>query len=102
MEKKSERRELEQISNIFLSTGKKPEENLNQVEDQCKVEENVIVRRNIAYPNTLYAQQDILKSLSKHLEENYRVKRIELKKTDRTSRPGIEKCIEERVTIFIY
>jgi len=62
----------------------------------------VIVRKNIAYPNTPYAQQDILNSLSRHLEENYSVKRIELSKTDGISQPGMKKNIEERITIYIY
>lgn len=69
---------------------------------KCDIEENVIVRRNIAYPNTPEAQKDILKSLSKHLEENYSVKSIELRKTDRISQPGIKKCTKEIVTIFLY
>jgi len=68
---------------------------------KCDIEENVIVRRNITYPNTPEAQKDIIESFSKHLEENYSVKSIELKKTNRISRPGMKKCTEERVTIFI-
>ena len=74
----------------------------NTAEINCAIEENVIVRKNIAYPNTPYAQQDILNSLSRHLEENYSVKRIELSKTDRISQPGMKKSIEERITIYIY
>jgi hypothetical protein len=65
------------------------------------IEEHVTVRRNITYPDTTKAQQEILKSFSKHLEENYSIKRIELIKTDRISQPGIKKCIKEIVTIFI-
>lgn len=68
---------------------------------KCEIEENVIVRRNIAYPNTTNAQQEILKTLSKHLEQNYSVKSIELRKTDEITRPGMKKCIEERITIFV-
>jgi hypothetical protein len=74
----------------------------DNTEIKCEIEENVIVRRNIAYPNTTNAQQEILKSLSRHLEENYSVKRIELSKTDRISKPGMKKSIEERITIYIY
>ena len=74
----------------------------NTAEINCEIEENVIVRKNIAYPNTPYAQQDILNSLSRHLEENFSVKRIELTKTDRISQPGMKKSIEERITIYIY
>jgi len=68
----------------------------------CDIEEHVSIRRNIAYPDTSNSQQDILKSFSKHLEENYRIKRIELRKTDRISRPGMKKYIEENITIFIH
>ena len=71
-------------------------------EINCEVEEHVIVRKNIAYPNTPYAQQDILNSFSRHLEKNFSVKRIELTKTDRISQPGMKKSIEERITIYIY
>ena len=67
----------------------------------CDIEEVVTVCRNITYPDTVKAQQDILKSFSKHLEENYSIKRIELIKTDRISQPGISKCTKEIVTIFI-
>jgi len=87
----------ENADNSFVAR----ETSSNNTEINCDIEESVTVRRSIAYPNTPKAQQDILKSLSKHLEENYSVKSIELKKTDRISRPGIEKCTEERVTIFI-
>ena len=67
----------------------------------CDIEEHVTVRRNITYPDTKKAQQEILKSFSKHIEENYSIKSIELIKTDRISRPGIKKCTKEIVTIFI-
>jgi hypothetical protein len=67
----------------------------------CDIEERVTVRRTITYPNTVKAQQDILKSLSKHLEENYSVRSIELRKTDRISQPGMKKCTKEIITIFI-
>jgi hypothetical protein len=74
----------------------------NTAEINCEIEENVIVRKNIAYPNTPYAQQDILNSLSRHLEENFSVKRIELTKTDWISQPRMNQSIEERITIYIY
>ena len=68
---------------------------------KCDIEENVIVQKNITYPDTVKAQQDILKYFSKHLEENYSIKSIELIKTDRISQPGIKKCTKEIVTISI-
>lgn len=68
---------------------------------KCDIEENVIVRKNITYPDTPRAQQDIIKSLSRYLEKNYSVKSIELGKTARISQPGMQKCTTEIVTIFI-
>ena len=88
----------EKADNSFVAK----ETSADNTKIKCDIEENVIVRRNITYPNTPKAQKDILKSLSKHLEENYSVKSIELRKTDRISHPGIKKCTKERVTIFIY
>jgi hypothetical protein len=70
-------------------------------EINCDIEEHVTVHRNITYPDTVKAQQDILKSFSKHLEENFRIKSIELIKTDRISQPGLKTCTKEIVTIFI-
>ena len=70
-------------------------------EIDCEIEESVTVKRNITYPNTPKAQQDILKSLSKHLEKNYSIKSIELSKTDKIATPGIKRCTEESITIFI-
>jgi hypothetical protein len=115
MERKSLGRGLDDISNMCLSPRKDNkilEENADRgvvgnktfsdnTEPPCEIEENVSVRRNIAYPNTSNSQQNILKSFSRHLEENYSIKRIELRKTDRMSRPGMKKCIQENITIFI-
>jgi len=116
MEKKSLGRGLDDISDISLSPRKDkkilqgnadhgfvanrtfPE----NTEPPYEIEENVIVRRNIAYSNTSNSQQEMLKSFSKHLEENYSIKRMELRKTDRMSRPGMKKCIEKKITIFIH
>lgn len=77
------------------------EKSSDDIEINCDIEESVTVHRRVAYPNTPKAQEDILKSLSKHLEKNYSVKQIELRKTDRISRPGMKKCTKESVTIFI-
>lgn len=115
MENKRLGRGLDDISNMFLTPrkdNKTPEANAedgvagnrpfsDNTEPLCDIEENVSIRRNIAYPDTSDAQQDILISFSRHLEDNYRIKRIELRKTDRISRPGMKKYIEEKITIFI-
>lgn len=74
----------------------------DNTEPRCEIEEHVIVRKNIAYPDTLNSQQYILKLFSKYLEEKYRIKSIELRKTDRKSSPGMKKQREEKITIFIH
>lgn len=116
MEKKRLGRGLDDISNLFLTPGKDekiPEENADHgiagnktvsdtTEPLCEIEEHVSIRRNIAYPDTSNAQKDILNSFSRHLEDNYRIKRIELKKTDRMSRPGMKKCRQENITLFTH
>jgi hypothetical protein len=115
MEKKRLGRGLDDISNLFL-TPRKDEKFPRATTDHTvagnttvsdnteplgEIEEHVSVRRNIAYPDTSDAQQDILNAFSRHLEENYRIKLIELRKTDQTSRPGMEKYVEEKITIFV-
>jgi hypothetical protein len=116
MEKKRLGRGLDDISNMFLTPRKDNKTSEANAEDEvtgnrpfaadnteslCDIEEDVSIRRNIAYPDTSNAQQDILKSFSRHLGDNYRIKRIELRKTDRIFRPGMKKYIEEKITIFI-
>lgn len=87
----------EKADNSFVAR----ETSSDNTQINCDIEESVTIRRAITYPNTVKAQQDILKSLSKHLEENYSVRSIELRKTDRISRLGMKKCTKEIITIFI-
>ena len=68
---------------------------------ECRIEETVTVRRNITYPASPDAPQDILNSLYKHIEENYIIKSVDLRKTDKILRPGKIKSIHEEVTICI-
>ena len=68
---------------------------------ECRIKESVAVRRIIAYPSLPNAQQNILNALSKHLEENYNIISIDLRKTDEILRPGKIKSITEAVTICI-
>jgi hypothetical protein len=68
---------------------------------ECRIEETVTVRRDITYPASPDAPQNILNSLYKHLEENYIIKSVDLRKTDKILRPGKIKSIHEEVTICI-
>ena len=113
MEKKSlergiaDRRGLESISNLFLSTSEKTKENLQQAEDQleaedqCEVEETVTVCKKLAFQNDENVQQNMIRTLSKHLEEGYNLKRIDLQKNEDISKPRGRMRREEEVVIFI-
>jgi hypothetical protein len=67
----------------------------------CRIEETITVRRKITYTASPDAQQNILNSLSNHLEDNYSIKSIDLRKTDEVLRAGKIKYIDEEVTICI-
>jgi hypothetical protein len=113
MEKKSlerdikDRRGLEDISNLFLSTSEKAKENLQPVEDQlkaedqCEVEETVTVCKKLAFQNDENVQQNILRTLTKHLEEGYHLKRVALQKNEDISKPRGRMRKEEEIIIFI-
>jgi hypothetical protein len=119
MEKKSlergikDRRGLENISNLFLSSSEKSKENLQQAGDQhevedrwevgnqCEVEETVSVCKKLAFQHDENVQQNILRTLTKHLEEGYYLKRIDLQKNEDISKPRGKFRREEEVIIFI-
>ncbi|RZB37224.1 MAG: hypothetical protein SRB2_01306 [Desulfobacteraceae bacterium Eth-SRB2] len=119
MEKKSlerslkDRRGLENISNLFLSTSGKVKENLQpaedqcevedqlEAEDQCEVEETVSVCKKLAFQNDENVQQNMLRTLTKYLEEGYNLKRIDLQKNEDISKPNGRMRREEEVIIFI-
>jgi hypothetical protein len=80
-------------------TAKEPSPDNAKIE--CRIEESVAVQRIISFPPLPDVQQNILNSLSKHLEENYSITSIDLRKTDKILRPGKIKYIDEEVTICI-
>jgi hypothetical protein len=83
------------------STGTVKEPSPGNDEIACQIEESTAIRRIITYPPSPNAHQNILNSLSKHLEENYSIKSVDLRKTDEILRPGKIKHIDEDVTICI-
>jgi hypothetical protein len=107
MEKKSlgrdikDRRGLENISNLFLSTNHKAKENLHQVEDQCEVEETVTVCKKLAFQPDENVQQNMIRTLHRHLEEGYNIKRVDLQKNEDIPKPKGRMRREEEVIIFI-
>jgi hypothetical protein len=72
-----------------------------QTEDQSEVEETVNVCRKIAFQNDENVQKNMRRALSKHLQEGYSIRRIELKKIENTSGPRSRVRTEKDVTIFI-
>ena len=101
MEKKSSGRGLEEISNIFLSTKENANENSHQVEDQCEIQETVTVRKKLAFYNDENVQKNMARSLSKHIEKGYKIRRIYLQKNEDISTPGNKIHRKENVIISI-
>lgn len=69
--------------------------------DGCEVTEHVASKKKIKYVNTPDVQQKMVKSLSRHLDRNYHLKKIELVKLTEISRPGMKKMVEENILIYI-
>ena len=69
--------------------------------DVCEITQNVTSNKKLGYSNTPDGQQNIVKSLFRHLRQDFIVKRIELVKKDEVSRPGMKKKIEENISIYI-
>jgi hypothetical protein len=111
MAKKSSAREMENIADFFISSNDKEEapiqtltevaEDSGQAEEEFEVEEAVNVRKRIAYPDTENAQENIKRCLLKHLEEKYRIHRIELKKNSALEMPRSKKTTKEVVLILL-
>jgi hypothetical protein len=111
MAKKSSARELENVADFFISSKEKEEnpvgspsalaEDPGQGESEFEVEETVSVRKRIAYPDTENAQDKIKRCLLKHLEEEYDIHRIELKKSRDIEMPGNRKRTQEDVLILL-
>jgi len=113
MEKKSPEREmkdtrgLENISNLFLSTSHKAKENFQQTQDQYEgeaqyeLEETVTVCKKLAFQDDENVQQNMIKTLSQHIEEGYHITRVDLQKNEDISKPGGRIRREEQVVIFI-
>ena len=85
------------LSKILKNSG----ESSDLAEHMRKVEENVTIEKNISYPDTPDARQNMIKALCEHLEEGFGIKTIELVKTDTKCRPGKKKSKTEKVTIFL-
>lgn len=74
---------------------------LEQIGDNCEIEETITVRKKIAYPDTETAQKDMRNTLLKYLEAGYGINSIELKKDMETSAPNSKQIKKEEVTLFV-
>jgi hypothetical protein len=92
---------LEEISNIFLSAGKKGENTSHRPGNQCETEETVTVRRKLFFCDHNNVQQNIKTSLAKHLEGGYQLTRIRLQKNETVSTPKNKIHREEEVIISV-
>lgn len=112
MEKKNAAQELAEISHLFLSSSgqdKSPGENLFALKgitssgtvDECEVEETVSVRKRMIFQNREGAQEKIRRCLLRHLQEDYAICRIELKKSADMVKSGSKKRTEEEIVIFL-
>jgi hypothetical protein len=73
----------------------------DQAEGTCDIEETATVRRNLTYPETEKAQEDVRKILMTYLEEGFRIARIELRKVGKISKPGKRQQKNEEITIVV-
>jgi hypothetical protein len=101
MENKRLERGLEEISNIFLSAGNKTEDVSHGQANPYEIEETVTVRKKLSFYNHTDVQQNIKKSLAKHLEEGYQLRRVCLQKNETVSKSKSKIHSEEEVIISI-
>jgi hypothetical protein len=110
MEKKIVSEELEEISRWFLSSSEEgkdapkvneSEERPHQPESGSETDESVSIRRRISFPNSQNGQNEMKASLLKHLQDNYAILRVELKKTTDRVQPKARKNTKEEVLLYI-
>ncbi|MEJ2725207.1 MAG: hypothetical protein P8175_11315 [Deltaproteobacteria bacterium] len=111
MAKKGNARELENVADFFISSKEKdedPGDGLNELveegdqrEAEFELEETVSVRKRIAFSDGEKAQDHIKRCLLEHLEGEYQIHRIELRKNTGIEMPGNKKRTKEEVLIVL-
>jgi hypothetical protein len=102
-------RELENVTKLFISSSDDEISAESQLrgqgaaleDDASEVEETVRVQKKIAYPNTRNAQEHMKKCLLDHLQKDYLISRIELKKATDILEPKVRSCRQEEITICL-
>lgn len=107
MEKKIVSEELEEISRWFLSSSEEGEKGseskekpLHRPESEMEIDESVSIRRRISFPNSQSGQNEMKACLLKHLEDNYVIARVELKKTTDHVRSKGKKNTKEEILLY--
>jgi hypothetical protein len=111
MDKKIVSEELEEISRWFLSSSGEGKEapKVNESEEkqprppetEFEIDESVSIRRRMSFPNSQNGQNEMKASLLKHLQDNYAISRVELKKTTDHVQPKTKKNIKEEVLLYV-
>jgi hypothetical protein len=111
MEKKIVSEELEEISRWFLSSSEEgkvapkvnesEERQFHQPESESETDESVSIRRRISFPNSQNGQNEMKASLLKHLQDDYAILRVELKKTTDHVQLKTRKNTKEEVLLYI-
>jgi hypothetical protein len=101
MEKKNLGMDLEEISNIFLSSKDNANKKLHHAEDQCEIQETVTVRKKLAFYDDENFQNNMTRSLSNHIEKGYNIRHIYLQKNEDISTLGNRIHRKEHVIISI-
>jgi hypothetical protein len=65
------------------------------------LEETVTVCKKLAFQDDENVQQNMMKTLSQHIEKGYHIMRVDLQKNEDISKPGGRIRREEQVVIFI-
>jgi hypothetical protein len=107
MEKKTVSEELEEISRWFLSSSKEgkkvnesEERSPHRPESEIEIDESVSIRRRISFPNSQSGQNEMKAWLLKHLQDDYTIARVELKKTTDQVQPKGKKNTKEEVLLY--
>ena len=112
MEKKIVSDELEEISRWFLSSSRgegKEASKANESEErpphppesESEIDESVSVRRRISFPNSQRGQNEMKACLLSHLQENYLISRVELKRTSDHFQPKAKRSTKEEVLLYL-
>lgn len=112
MESKILGRELENVTNLFISSnngGNSPAQGrisaqtpvATSLGDGIDIEETVHIQKKMAYPRTRKAQEELRKYLFERIQENYTISRIELKKTTDVFTQQQKTTREEEIIVFL-